>query len=127
MSGEQGQGMNKTAHRCCVHPWCFKISNAPFLTMAFASAQCIDVQQGDCQTGASTYGTRKTCCQDIDIWQSKGVQRCADTSDASTSGEITMTPPKMDSKKYGIAHKDNEMRDQLKKGVDHPTWLPTPI
>ncbi|KAK0478956.1 hypothetical protein IW261DRAFT_1565027 [Armillaria novae-zelandiae] len=23
---------------------------------------------GDCQTGASKYGTRKTCWQDIDVW-----------------------------------------------------------
>ncbi|KAK0478986.1 hypothetical protein IW261DRAFT_1420318 [Armillaria novae-zelandiae] len=93
----------------------------------------------------------------IDVWQTRGqehLKKCGwhpcDDDDLRSAAmhqrpvryltpqQIPMRAPKMNGKKYGIvmyfwdifdcvARKDNETWDQLKKGVDHPTRLPTPM
>ncbi|KAK0478977.1 hypothetical protein IW261DRAFT_1420308 [Armillaria novae-zelandiae] len=127
-SGKRGQGINKTyvQHWCRVHPRCFKISNAPFLTPAFASAQCIDVQRaGIVRLVPLSMGLGRPAGRTSTSGEARGWENRV-WSTKMCRHQIPMTAPKMNQEKYGIACKDNETRDQLKKGVDHPMWLPTP-
>ncbi|KAK0478981.1 hypothetical protein IW261DRAFT_1565078 [Armillaria novae-zelandiae] len=76
---------------------------------------------GDCQTGASNEGMGKQGVEHEDVqtpavWLKNGSLVMATICDLQRRIDVRRAP-KMDSKKYGIAPKDNEMGDQLKKGT----------
>ncbi|KAK0471956.1 hypothetical protein IW261DRAFT_1424755 [Armillaria novae-zelandiae] len=126
----------------CIVPQLFKTYNAQWTTTV-ASTRCIDVQRPwsrsppqqllprhdvlmSSKQGHSIVEVADSYANHVAVWLKNGslvmvmicdLQRCINVQGA----------PKRDGEKYGMARKDNEMRDQLKKGVDHPTRLPTPV